>query len=308
MAGGERWEFVSTGLFVDITTITVDPAYVAAAARRASLPETAGQRRYPSLLLVVALVAVGGVWGTAARQTYDRAPAAERIRESLVADARERREATDRLAARVAALRRETADARAALSTRSAAERALSEELARLELATGGVRVRGPGIVVRLDDADDPGEDGSGRISDVDLQAVVNALWSAGAEAVAVNGRRVSALTAVRTAGETILVDYEPVTAPYDVAAVGDADVMEPGFGDSATARRFRTWVDAFGISFSVRRADGLDLPGSDASTLRYARVATPSPSPGGSASAGSTSGGSTSGAATASASPGGTP
>lgn len=274
--------FVSTSLFVDITTITVDPAYVEAAARKAAQPETAGQRRYGSLLLVFALLAVGGVWGTAARQTYDRGPAAERIRRSLVDDARERRAVTDRLATRLADLRRETDAARAALATRGAAERTLADELARLELATGGARVRGPGLVVRLDDADDPREDGTGRISDVDLQAIVNALWSAGAEAVAVNGRRVSALTAIRAAGEAILVDYEAVTAPYDVSAVGDPDAMEPAFGDSATARRFRTWVDAFGIEFEVRRDGSLDLPASETSTLRYARPltsATPAPS-----------------------------
>ena len=270
--------FVSTALFVDITTITVDPAYVEAAARRAAQPETAGQRRYGSVLLVVALLAVGAVWGTAARQTYDRAPAAERIRRSLVDDAEERLAATSRLSAQLGDLRRETDAARAALANRGAAERALSDELARLELATGGARVRGPGLVVRLDDAEDPRDDGTGRISDVDLQAIVNALWSAGAEAVAVNGRRVSTLTAIRSAGEAILVDYEAVAAPYEVAAVGDADAMEPAFGDSATARRFRTWVDAFGIAFSVRRDGSLDLPGSTSETLRYARpVASPS-------------------------------
>lgn len=269
--------FVSTALFVDITTITVDPAYVEAAARRAGQGETAGQRRSPSILLLTALLVVGGVWGTAARQTYERAPAAERIRRSLVDDAEQRRAATDRLAEQADALRRETAEARDALSSRSAAERALSEELARLELATGGARVRGPGLVVRLDDADDPGDDGTGRISDVDLQAAVNALWAAGAEAVAVNGRRVSALTAIRAAGEAILVDYEPVTAPYDVAAIGDADRMEPAFADSATARRFRTWIEAFGIAYSLRREDALDLPGSSTTTLRHARPATPS-------------------------------
>jgi uncharacterized protein YlxW (UPF0749 family) len=267
--------FVSSGLFVDITTITVDPAYVAAAARKASLPETAGQGRGVSLLLSCALLAVGGLWGVAARQTYDRAPAAERIRLSLVNDAKERQAATDRLAGRAAALRREADAARAAQSTRTDAERALSEELGRLQLATGGSRVRGPGLVVRIDDAEH-GDDPGGVVTDLDLQSIVNALWSAGAEAVAVNGRRVSALTAIRTAGVTILVDYKPVTAPYEVAAVGDADAMEPAFADSATARRFRTFVDAYGISFDVRRDDSLDLPGHETATLRYARPVAP--------------------------------
>lgn len=268
--------FVSTSLFVDITTITVDPAYVEAAARRAAQDETAGQSRYGTVLLSVALLAVGTLWGVAARETHDRGPAAERIRQSLVTEARRRSESTERLERQEAALRRETAAARNAQLNNSAAGRALAEELTRLELATGGARVKGPGLVVRLDDGH--GDDGIGRITDVDLQAAVNALWAAGAEAVAVNGRRVSALTAIRTAGETILVDYKPVTAPYEVAAVGDADAMEPAFSDSATARRFRTWVDAFGVSFSVSRRKSLDLPASGTTTLKHAAPASAAP------------------------------
>ena len=282
----EEREYGSTGLFVDVATITVDPAYLEAAARKAMTGETAGQRRGPSLLLVGSLLAVGGVWGVAARQTHDRAPAAERIRLSLVEDVRERKAATDLLARRASGLRRDTDAARQALLTRTAAERALADELTRLQLVTGGARVTGPGLVVRLDDARG---DEAGRITDVDLQAVVNALWSAGAEAVSVNDRRVASLTAIRAAGETILVDYEPVTAPYVVAAVGDADRMEPAFADSATSRRFRTWVDAFGLQFSVKREDDLDLPESETTTLRYARpVAPPMPRPSGKAPSGS--------------------
>jgi uncharacterized protein YlxW (UPF0749 family) len=269
--GEDAHPFVSTSLFVDITTITVDPAYVEAAARRAA-SGAPPRRAHATLLVVLALVAVGGVCGVAAGQVRDRAPAASRIRASLVTEARLRDAATDRLAAQAAALRRETAAARDAQLGRSAAGRALSEEVARLELATGGARVRGPGLVVTVDDGGIDDEDG--RIRDVDLQEVVNALWASGAEAVAVNDRRVSALTAIREAGEAILVDYDAVAAPYRVVAIGDADTMEPAFGDSATARRFRTWVDAYGVAFDVSRAKRLDLPAAESTVLRHAGVA----------------------------------
>jgi uncharacterized protein YlxW (UPF0749 family) len=262
--------FVSTSLFVDITTITVDPAYVAAAARRANDP-AARPSRVTSLLALGAIVAVGGVCGVAARQTRLRAPAAARIRASLVQEARRRTAATDRLAGEREALRRDTAAARDAALRRSASGRALSDELARLELAVGGAPVRGPGLAVTLDDGPAGDDEGNGRISDADLQAVVNALWAAGAEAVAVNDRRISGLTAIREAGEAILVDYRPVTAPYVVRAVGDPDVMDPAFGDSATAGRFRTWVGAFGLRFDVARAKRLDLPASETTALRHA-------------------------------------
>jgi uncharacterized protein YlxW (UPF0749 family) len=205
----------------------------------------------------------------AAQQTRSRAPAAGRIRAALVQEARTRTAATDRLAAQEAALRRETAAARDTRLRQSASGRALADELARLEVAVGGSAVHGPGLVVTLDD----GPAGDGRISDLNLQEVVNALWASGAEAVAVNDRRIDALTAIREAGEAILVDYRPVTAPYVVRAIGSPDVMEPAFGDSATARRFRTWVSAFGLRFDVVRAKRLDLPASETSRLRHAQV-----------------------------------
>jgi uncharacterized protein YlxW (UPF0749 family) len=268
----DRHPFVSTSLFVDITTITVDPAYVEAAAKHATEP--ARPRRARSATALAALLAVGSLWGVAAAQTRERAPAAARIRAALVTEARRRTAATDRLAQQEETLRRQTAAAREAALRQSAAGRALSDELTRLEIAVGTLRVRGPGLVVTLDDGDDPGDaDGNGRITDADLQNVVNALWAAGAEGVSVNDRRISALTAIREAGSAILVDYRPVAPPYVVRAVGDPDAMDPAFADSATARRFRTFVDAFGIRFDVGRAKRLDLPGVETTTLRHALV-----------------------------------
>lgn len=270
----ERHPFVSTSLFMDITTITVDPAYVAAAARKAADPH-ARPRRGTAALTFVALVAVGGVCGVAAAQTRSRAPVAARLRASLVQEARQRTSTTDRLAREREALRKETAAARDAALRQSASGRALSDELARLELAVGAAPVRGPGLVVTLDDGPAGDDDGNGRIGDADLQAVVNALWASGAEAVAVNDRRISGLTAIREAGQAILVDYRPVTAPYVIRAVGDPDVMEPAFGASATAGRFRTWVSAFGLRFDVGRAKRLDLPSSETTVLRHAHAVT---------------------------------
>ncbi|HVF05888.1 MAG TPA: DUF881 domain-containing protein [Frankiaceae bacterium] len=274
--GGPRREahpFGSSSLFVDITTITVDPAYVAAAGRRAGDPD-AKPPRPSSVIAVTALLFVGSVWGVAAAQTRDRAPAAARIRSSLVDEARRRTEATDRLARDRDRLQADTAAAREAALRDTAAGRALSAEVARLELAAGGRPVSGPGLVVTLDDAEVEGEDGETRVSDADLQSVVNALFAVGAEAVSVNDRRVGALTAIREAGEAILVDYRPVSPPYVVRAVGDPDALDPSFVDSPTAQRLRTYGEAFGLRFDVERAQRLDLPASEASRLRHARPA----------------------------------
>ena len=263
----------SSSLFVDITTITVDPAYVAAAARRADDPHARPARPTTALALATLLL-VGGLWGAAAAQTRERAPAAARVRASLVEEARRRTSSTDRLARQRERLRRETEQARDAALQRSAAGRALARDVLVLEVAAGGAPVHGPGLVVTLDDAQMHGAEAENRVTDVDLQTVVNALWAAGAEAISVNGRRIGSLTAIREAGEAILVDYRPVSPPYVVRAIGDPDVMEPEFADSPTARRFRTYVEAFGLRFDIQRARRLDLPGSETSRLRHARPA----------------------------------
>lgn len=264
--------FVSPSLFVDITTITVDPGYVAAAARRAADPGARPPQPTGALALA-ALLAAGGIWGVAAAQTRERAPAAARIKASLVQEAQRRTSATDRLAAEQERLRRETSAARDERLRRTSAGRALAAEVGALELAVGSAPVSGPGIVVTLDDAAMAGAEDAAenRITDLDLQTVVNALWEVGAEAITVNDRRVGPLTAIREAGEAITVDFRPVSPPYVVRAVGDPDRLEPAFADTPTARRFRTYVEAFGLRFDIERAERLDLPGSETLRLRHA-------------------------------------
>lgn len=275
-AGESDRSLVPTSLFIDITTITVDPAYVEAAARRAQRGEPPRRWRTPSGLLALALVAaVGVLLAAAAVQTRRGAPAAARLRDQLREEAARRTETTDALRAQAEQLRAGNAAARARQLRTSRDGAALASRLEALEMAAGGVAVIGPGVVVTLDDAPDAGgaddPDENGRIRDRDVQEVVNALWAAGVEAVAVNGQRVGVLTAIREAGEAILVDYRPVTAPYVIAAIGDADVVEPAFGDSTAARRFTTWKGAYGLRFDVRRDDRLELPATESTRLRHA-------------------------------------
>mgnify|MGYP006206322601 CR=1 FL=1 len=61
------------------------------------------------------------------------------------------------------------------------------------------------------------------------LQDIANALWSAGAEAVAINGQRLTATSTIRAAGGAILVGFRPVTGPYEVSAIGPAEMDQIG-------------------------------------------------------------------------------
>ena len=121
-----------------------------------------------------------------------------------------------------------------------------------------------------------------GTVLDRDLQDVANELWHDGAEAIAVNGERLTATSTIRTAGSTILVDFRPISSPYQVSAIGPRD-LDRRFTDSRTGQRFHAYVSAYGMQVSVSREDDLTLPAAADPQLHYAQPvpsASPSPSP----------------------------
>ena len=65
---------------------------------------------------------------------------------------------------------------------------------------------------------------------DIDLQILVNGLWESGAEAISINGHRLSNLTAIRGAGDAITVDYRSLTRPYQIEAIGDPRTLPASF------------------------------------------------------------------------------
>jgi uncharacterized protein YlxW (UPF0749 family) len=279
-------------LLVDMMTNTLDESYGEAAARRAGQRASGSGAQDPSpragaglrrrATAVVLLLALGAVTGTAAGQVRARQAATSGVRAQLVADVHRRTAASDALAAQAAKLRRDVAGQQGALLRSGTAGTAVARQLAALELAVGVGPVTGPGLVVRLDDAPAGtqtdaargGQAGEGRVLDRDLQDAVNGLWAAGAEAVSINGLRLTALTAIRSAGEAILVDYRPLSPPYTVRAVGDPGMLQPGFADSAAGRRLATYTSLYGLQLAVARSDKQTLPGAGAPELRLARPA----------------------------------
>ncbi|MGS2615857.1 DUF881 domain-containing protein [Micromonospora sp. LZ34] len=260
----------------------LDPGYLDAAARRREGPPPPGWRGWfarPVSLLVIVLL--GFLFAVAYKQTLADEPGRSQARSGLVAQIKERQSETDRLAARADQLREEVARQREAALSGSQAAR-----LRDLEAGTGLGRVRGDGVVVRLADA--PGKPdgvtgagaGPPRVLYSDLQGVANDLWSAGAEAIAINGQRLTATSTIRSAGEAILVDFRPVTGPYEVSAIGPGS-MKGKFEDSRSALLMREVADKTGLSFGVRGVDDLTLPAAPEPRLRYAEPSvSPTPSP----------------------------
>ncbi|WP_229401621.1 DUF881 domain-containing protein [Micromonospora okii] len=260
----------------------LDPGYAdAAERRRAAGARPAGWRsRSAQAVSVVVIVALGFLFAVAYRQTVAEEPGRSKARAGLVAQIKAREAQTDELAARADRLREEVGRQRDAALSGSQASR-----LRRLEAGTGLGRVRGDGVVVRLADAAAQEGDavtgaggGPPRVLYTDLQKVANDLWAAGAEAVAINGQRLTATSTIRSAGAAILVDFRPVTGPYEVSAIGPGSLRER-FGDSRAAYLMRELVESVGLSFQVREVEELTLPAAPEPRLRYAE---PSPSPSG--------------------------
>lgn len=266
----------STRLLTEVMERPLDPGYAAAARRRA---ETGRPPTRPArAATVVALLAVGALLAVAGLRAAAAEPAADRGRTQLADRIEDGTARADDLAARASALQAD--NARLAASLGGAPVASADATASGLQVAAAATPVSGPGLRVVLDDAATPdGGTGtavtSGRVVDRDVQLVVNGLWAAGAEAVAVNGQRLGALSSIRAAGEAVLVDYRPLTPPYTVSAVGDPTAMQTAFATSVAGRYLQVLRDNYGIRTQVSTADALDLPAARLD-LRFARADAP--------------------------------
>lgn len=131
----------------------------------------------------------------------------------------------------------------------------------RAEEAAGMNRMAGPGLRISFADGTGCARAEDCHIQDTDLQLAVNTAFALGAEAVAVNGERVIATTAIRSAGRAILVNYRVLSPPYLVEAIGDPVALERDFGTTELARNFDSWKSEYGLGFSFERADEVVVP-----------------------------------------------
>lgn len=282
--GGPR--SLGASLLDDVLAETLDPAYAQAAEAKAAAGPGAGGPRWRGRVLVALTLVVAGVL---AAVTYDEAAARlqgrQEIRAALVDDIRAESDASDELAAELESLRAEVGRARDELLASSTTGQRALDELARAEAGAAAVPVSGPGLLVTLANAgsdadDDPVGGGTeadvrGRVRDGDLQQVVNALWAAGAEAISINGQRLGPTSAIRFAGEAVLVDFRPVTNPYEVRAIGDPETLSSGFLASPEVGALALIEETYGLRFDFARKDDLSLPAASTPELRSARPVT---------------------------------
>jgi uncharacterized protein YlxW (UPF0749 family) len=97
-----------------------------------------------------------------------------------------------------------------------------------------------------------------------DVQAVVNALWAAGADGIAVMDQRLIATSAVRCVGNTLLLQGRTYSPPFVVTAIVDADRARVELAASPQVAVFQQAVDAFGLTFEVRDRPEVSVPAYD--------------------------------------------
>lgn len=180
------------------------------------------------------------------------------VEEELRSQARSKQEAVEALQLDVSALS-------AAAHTDSATTRstALAPGLA---LANSLDPASGPGLIVTLKDSESAAVVGTnaGRVRDIDLNVVVNALWSAGAEGIAINDIRIGPGTFIRQAGSVILMNITPIQSPYVISAIGDANAMSVALVRGASGDFLSSAASVSGFTLTTAGSLNIELPALD--------------------------------------------
>lgn len=278
------------GLLTDLMTHTLDADYAVAAARRraagdaagaAGGPETAGAgggkpRRTLSNRagVVVAVTVFGVLLGVSALKTSQDQPQATAERAELIEQIEARQSALDGLHAELSALEGGVGGLQQALANQAEATSRLTADLRDLGVTAGTVAVSGPGMVITLDNARHAIPGAGGVILDSDLQALVNGLWVAGAEAIAIDGHRLTALTSIRLAGRAITVDYRSLTPPYVVEAIGDPATLPSRLLETQGGQLWLGLRANYGITFETQTQGTVTMPGDTHGDLLWAEPA----------------------------------
>lgn len=269
-------------LITSVMDHSLDDGYAEAAARK----ETRGEGGLPKTLraklgLAAGLVLAALVVTVGAAQARVAAPVVAKERQELIDRIDDETSAADKLESDVDKLRDDVgARQRAALQQTGGSGAA---DL--VGVLSGATAVHGPGVRLVVNDAKEAtsGGDGTnpretadfsdtGRVRDRDMQRVVNGLWASGAEAVAINGQRLTALSAVRAAGDAILVDNKPLVPPYTVLAVGDGERLGTRFQNSADGLYLHALEQNFGIRATISTEGDVRLPAAPSVIVRTAK------------------------------------
>lgn len=271
-------------LLTNVMDHSLDDGYAEAAARKQAegtggMPKTVRAK----LGLAAGLVLAALVVTLGAANARIAAPVIAKERQELIDRVERETAAADKLEDNVDTLRADvSARQREALKSDGG-----SGQADLVGILSGATAVHGPGVKLVVDDAEEASQDGdgdpretsgfsdTGRVRDRDMQRVVNGLWESGAEAVSINGQRLTALSAIRAAGDAILVDNKPLVPPYTVLAVGDGQRLSTRFQNSADGLYLHALQENYGIRTSISVQDDVRLAAAPSVIVRTAQPST---------------------------------
>ena len=235
-------------LLRNIEKFALDPGYYDAA--RSAAPKRSWIRKIVAMLVFVGLGFGTTVAAVNLRTMNEDAASPRTLLAVQVRDAQER----------VQALTDENQGLAAQARASEVLEGASMELGSGLAVAAGSVRSQGPGVVVSIAEKSTSLSGRANPFRDADLRAIVNLLWSGGAEAMAINGHRLVDRTSVRMAGSSILVNLDPVVPPYVVEAIGDPTAMLNALQEGSGAERIAEIEKVTSARVTATRAESLTL------------------------------------------------
>jgi len=206
------------------------------------------------------------------------------LRASSVTDldtvVRQERQRTDDLQGKVGALTRDVN--RLGKNVDDAQVSDVQDEVAALRGPAGFQEVHGPALTVVLSDAPKDEIDSAVESGEVtadqlvvhqqDIQAVVNALWAGGAEAMTLQDQRVISTTGIKCVGNTVVLHGVPYAPPYEITAIGDLTSLRASLDSSDYIAGYKTDVEAHNLGYEVSTDNDVTMPAYDGSSdLRYA-------------------------------------
>jgi uncharacterized protein YlxW (UPF0749 family) len=199
------------------------------------------------------------------------------------------------LKARIVALRKQIQDIEQQGTGSAAALKDLNGRLDEARIAAGLIPLTGTGIVLKLEDSSEPvppdGNESDYLAGASDIRTVVALLWQSGAEAIAINGERITTSTAIIDIGGSVLVNAAYIAGPYQVAAIGPKELFARLSAAPGWEQFVRTRRGSFGIGISWAEPDAVDIPAFAGSVNMPESRSVPSPTP---AAAGATPSGDT--------------
>ncbi|GHD44190.1 membrane protein [Streptomyces mirabilis] len=274
----------SMSLLTNVMDHSLDDGYAEAAARR----QTEGAGGMPKTVraklgLAAGLVLAALVVTVGAANARIAAPVVAKERQELIDRVERETAAADKLESSVDTLR----DDVSARQNEALKKQGGSGEADLVGVLSGAVAVHGPGVKLVVNDAKEATEGGdgnpretsgfsdTGRVRDRDMQRVVNGLWESGAESVSINGQRLTALSAIRAAGDAILVDNKPLVPPYTVLAVGDGERLSTRFQNSADGLYLHALQENYGIRTAISVEKDVQLSAAPSVIVRTAQPST---------------------------------